>query len=101
DEGELPCDRVVLVTSRRSNDALYRELRERPGDVEAVYAIGDCVAPRQVADCGFDGHRLAREIDSADPVVPLPYLRERPTIIARCGSGSRSASKGGSSSSSR
>jgi len=30
-----------------------------------VFAIGDCVAPRLLADCVFDGHRLAREIDSA------------------------------------
>ena len=29
-----------------------------------------------LADCVFDGHRLAREIDTADPSVPLPYLRE-------------------------
>jgi dimethylamine/trimethylamine dehydrogenase len=42
-----------------------------------VYAIGDCVAPRLTADCVFDGHRLAREIDSADPRRPLPYARER------------------------
>jgi dimethylamine/trimethylamine dehydrogenase len=45
--------------------------------IEAVYAIGDCVAPRLIADCVFDGHRLAREIDSRDPRRPLPYLRER------------------------
>jgi hypothetical protein len=34
-------------------------------------------APQLIADCIFDGHRLAREIDSADPATPLPYLRER------------------------
>jgi dimethylamine/trimethylamine dehydrogenase len=34
------------------------------------------VAPRLIADCVFDGHRLAREIDSDDPSVPLPYARE-------------------------
>ncbi|MGH3267231.1 MAG: hypothetical protein ACRDNS_35210, partial [Trebonia sp.] len=43
----------------------------------AVYAIGDCVAPRLIADCIFDGHRLAREIDSDDPRRPLPFRRER------------------------
>ena len=75
-------DTVVLVTARRSSDALYRELRadpealEREG-VEAVYAIGDCVAPRLIADCVFDGHRLGREIDSPSPERPLPYIRER------------------------
>ena len=52
---------------------------EREG-IEAVYRIGDCVAPRLIADAIFDGHRLAREIDSPDPARPLPYLRERPLV---------------------
>ena len=81
-ETEAASELVVLVTARRSNDRLYRELRTDRGDLEAVYAVGDCVAPRQVADCIFDGHRLAREIDSPDPTVPLPYLRER-TVVAQ------------------
>jgi dimethylamine/trimethylamine dehydrogenase len=78
----VDADLVVLVTSRRSNDTLYRALvgdREalaREG-VDAVYAVGDCVAPRMLADAIFDGHRLAREIDTADPSQPLPALRER------------------------
>jgi dimethylamine/trimethylamine dehydrogenase len=76
-EEVVAADAVVLVTARVSNDRLYRELRSDPGGIEAVYAIGDCVAPRLIADCVFDGHRLAREIDSPDPRRPLPYLRER------------------------
>ena len=72
---------VVLVTQRQSDDQLYRELKRnrealaREG-VVGVYRIGDCVAPRLITDCVFDGHRLAREIDSSDPAVPLPYIRE-------------------------
>ena len=48
---EVEVDAVVLVTQRVSDDSLYRELvadpeaLEREG-VEAVYRIGDCVAPR-------------------------------------------------------
>ena len=42
-----------------------------------VYRVGDCVAPRILADAIFDGHRLASEIDSEDPAVALPWLRER------------------------
>ena len=78
-------DGVVLVTQRVSDDVLYLELvgqpeaLEREG-IEAVYRIGDCVAPRLIADAIFDGHRLAREIDSPDPARPLPYLRERPLV---------------------
>jgi len=79
---DLPADGVVLVTQRLSDDALYRELEadqaglEAEG-IEALYRVGDCVAPRLIADCVFDGHRLAREIDSPAPAVPLPFIRER------------------------
>ena len=66
---------VVLVTQRVSSDGLFRQLR-RSG-VGALYRIGDCVAPRLLADAIFDGHRLAREIDSPDPACPLPFVRER------------------------
>ncbi len=74
-------DSVVLVTCRKSNESLFRELEAdqdalaREG-IRGVYRIGDCVSPRLIADAIFDGHRLAREIDSADPAVPLPYIRE-------------------------
>ena len=70
----------MLVTQRLSDDALYRALQADHDGVEAVHAIGDCVAPRLIADAIFDGHRLAREIDSPDPSRPLPYLRERPLV---------------------
>ena len=74
-------DAVVLVTQRVSRDGLYRELRSDPdalaaSGIESVYRIGDCVAPRLLTDAVFDGHRLAREIDAADPATPLPTRRE-------------------------
>jgi dimethylamine/trimethylamine dehydrogenase len=83
----LDVDGVVLVTQRRSDEALYQELASdraalEAAGVEALYRIGDCVAPRLIADAIFDGHRLAREIDSDDPARPLPYLRERPLVSA-------------------
>jgi dimethylamine/trimethylamine dehydrogenase len=83
--GEIACDGVVLVTQRISDDALYRELAADPdalatAGIEALYRIGDCVAPRLIADAIFDGHRLGREIDAPDPSRPLPYLRERPLV---------------------
>ena len=70
----------MLVTQRRSDDALYHALVDDPGDVEGVYRVGDCVAPRILADAIFDAHRLAREIDSPDPAVALPWLRERVSV---------------------
>ncbi len=80
-------DAVVLVTQRRSNDRLYLELAADPEalsaeGIDAVYRSGDCVAPQLIADCIFDGHRLAREIDAPEPAIPLPYLRERPLPAA-------------------
>jgi dimethylamine/trimethylamine dehydrogenase len=78
----MECGGVVLVTQQRSTDALYRDLHADPAaleaaGIEAVYAIGDAVAPRHISEAVFDGHRLAREIDGEDPMRPLPYLRER------------------------
>jgi hypothetical protein len=80
-------DAVVLCAQRLSNEGLYlvlagdEEALQTEG-VEAVYRIGDCVAPQLIADCIFDGHRLAREIDAPSPAIPLPYLRERPVVAA-------------------
>jgi dimethylamine/trimethylamine dehydrogenase len=73
-------DSVVIVTQRVSTDALYPALKNDPGladaGIESVYRAGDCVVPRVLADAIFDGHRLAREIDSANPERPLPFIRE-------------------------
>jgi dimethylamine/trimethylamine dehydrogenase len=81
----IACDGVVVVAQRSSDDALHRALLDDPdalaaAGVEGLHAIGDCVAPRLIADAIFDGHRLGREIDSPDPSRPLPYLRERPLV---------------------
>jgi dimethylamine/trimethylamine dehydrogenase len=78
----IEVDTVVLATQRLSNDALYHELKsdkaalEREG-IEAIYLLGDAAAPRMLVDAIFDGHRLAREIDSPNPAMPLPFIRER------------------------
>ena len=84
---EWNVDAVVIVTSRTPDDRLYDALKRDPDAhgrerIEALYHVGDCVTPRMfVADAVFDGHRLAREIDTDNPEEPLPYLRER--ILAR------------------
>jgi dimethylamine/trimethylamine dehydrogenase len=77
----FPGASTLLVTQRVSSDELYLELK---GDearlhgegVRGIYRCGDCVAPRTFADAVFDGHRLAREIESPRPGVPLPVLAE-------------------------
>jgi dimethylamine/trimethylamine dehydrogenase len=78
----IETDGIVLVTQQVSDDALSRDLENDPAaleaaGIEAVYRIGDCVAPRMVSEAIFDGHRLAREIDGPDPSIPLPFDRER------------------------
>jgi len=89
---EVAASAAVLVTQRLSCTELYNDLvaRDLQGTgIEGIYRIGDCVAPRLLADAIFDGHRLGREIDSGDPGTPLPYRRERlvadaaPVIRAR------------------
>jgi dimethylamine/trimethylamine dehydrogenase len=77
----LEFDSLVLVTGRHSNDGLYRGLKERSGEwekngVKGVYLVGDAEAPRLIADATFSGHRLAREIEEANPQLPIPYKRE-------------------------
>ena len=78
----LECDTVILATARVANDGLYRSLKARRAEwadegIEAVFQIGDCYAPRMLADVIFDGHRLAREFESDNPARPLPFIRER------------------------
>jgi dimethylamine/trimethylamine dehydrogenase len=86
-EVQLTAEALVLVTQRVSDEQLYLELRQAEhawemNGVEAVYRIGDCVAPRILADVIFDGHRLAREIDSENPAIPRRHRRERPVLAA-------------------
>ena len=71
---KVEVDSVVLCTQRLSNDSLYRELKADPAalereGIEALYLIGDAQAPRMIVDSVFDGHRLAREIDSPNPAM--------------------------------
>ena len=78
---------VVLVTQRVSDNALWDELHasDEPlaaSGIRRILRVGDCVAPRLVADAIFDGHRLAREIDGPDPAVPRPFIRERRLVGA-------------------
>ena len=76
------CDTVILITSRRSNDSLFRELKARKSEwarngIDNVFVIGDAEAPRIIADATFDGHRLAREIEDESPQHQKPFKREQ------------------------
>ncbi|OZA07969.1 MAG: NADH:flavin oxidoreductase, partial [Rhodobacterales bacterium 17-64-5] len=79
--GLLECDAVVLVTSRRSEDALFLDLNARQAEwadagIRSVRVIGDAAAPAPIAWATFAGHRYARELDAQDPGDALPFRRE-------------------------
>jgi dimethylamine/trimethylamine dehydrogenase len=83
DQWSLDADGVVLVTQQHSDNALYHELVADPAALEAagirqVLLIGDAAAPRLPSEAVFDGHRVARELEHADPTAPRAWLRERP-----------------------
>jgi len=77
----LEVDTVILATERTSNNDLYKALRARKSEwakesIQGVYQAGDCYAPRLMADAVFEGQRIARELDSANPQRALPFKRE-------------------------
>jgi len=74
-EQQLPCDALVLVTSRLPSDALLEPLRDAG---VAVRAIGDALSPGTIAAAVWDGRRFAEELDdpAADDRDRPPFLRE-------------------------
>jgi dimethylamine/trimethylamine dehydrogenase len=84
-ERQLEIDSIMLTTQRNSRSGLYDELKadqSRLADagIAGVHCIGDAWSPGLIAQSVFSGHRLAREIDSGDPAIPLPFIRERRLI---------------------
>ena len=57
EEARREVDTVIMVTAKRSNDALYHALK---GRVHDLYAVGDCVAPRWIGEAVYEGHMVAR-----------------------------------------
>ena len=77
----LEFDTLVLVTGRHSDNVLWNELKARESEwtengIKGIYLAGDAEAPRLMADATFSGHRIAREIEEANPQFALPYKRE-------------------------
>jgi mycofactocin system FadH/OYE family oxidoreductase 2 len=52
-------DTVVLATGNRARDGIYNSLRR---EVQEIYAIGDCIAPRKVHNAIREGHFAGRMI---------------------------------------
>ena len=81
-ESAIEADSLVLVAMRASECEIYNRLSDdheavQDAGIKGVFVAGDAHTPSTIAQAVFSGHRLAREIDSDDPSVPLPYIRER------------------------
>ena len=78
-EKTLPACNVVMVSARRPNDALYRDIRAEAGRDDLPFTLtrlGDCAAPAIVAAAVFAGHQYARELDAkVNKDVPLKHDR--------------------------
>lgn len=88
EELELPADGVVLVTQRRSDDALYRELAAQPDRLAAdgvigLYRIGDCVAPACCPTPSSTGTARAARSTAPTPPAPALHPRARPAAHPR------------------
>ncbi len=81
------CDAVVIVASRRSDDAVHKALSARRRDwadagIRSVKLIGDANAPGPIAWATYAGHRYARELDMPDIGDALPFRREVTELAA-------------------
>ncbi len=77
----IGCAAVVMVASRISDDALYRDLMALRADwadagIASIKVIGDANAPGPIAWATYAGHRYARELDMPDIGDALPFRRE-------------------------
>jgi dimethylamine/trimethylamine dehydrogenase len=78
---QMPCDAVVIVGSRLSDDALFHDLQARKADwadagILSVKVIGDACAPGPIAWATHAGHRYARELDEPECGDAMPFRRE-------------------------
>jgi dimethylamine/trimethylamine dehydrogenase len=78
---DFEADAVVLVTSRKPEDKLWRELASRraawaENGIRGIKVMGDAEAPGPIAWATYAGHRFARELDEADIGDALPFRRE-------------------------
>ena len=80
-QSELPCDAVMMVTSRVPHDGLYQSVLARRADWQAagivtVKLIGDAAAPGPIAWATYAGRRFAEDLDAADIGDALTFRRE-------------------------
>jgi dimethylamine/trimethylamine dehydrogenase len=74
-------DTLISVTSRQSNDALYRALQDDEAariaaGIVTLRAIGDCEVPGAIVHATYAGHRAAREFGEVIDPDRFPFKRE-------------------------
>ena len=71
----VPVRNGVMVTARKPNDTLYRDLLAAGDEVPfTLTRIGDCEAPAIIAAAVYAGHRYARDLErEVDIDVPLRH----------------------------
>ena len=84
---KLAAAAIVMVTSRRPADGLYRALADDPetfqaAGIKSVRAIGDCDAPSNIALAVYDGHLAAQELDAPPANPDMPFRREEVALDA-------------------
>ncbi len=77
----LPVTGLVMVTQRKPDDGLYREIMAQVNGQASdlpfsLKRIGDCEAPAIIAAAIYAGHRYAQELGcEVDPDAPLKHDR--------------------------
>ncbi|HEY5809501.1 MAG TPA: FAD-dependent oxidoreductase [Povalibacter sp.] len=69
-ERRVECRSLLTITARLPNEDLHQSLlalepKWADTGIEAVTAIGDCLAPGLIAHAVYSGHRYAQEFDAA------------------------------------
>ncbi len=83
-ERELPCDTLVLVTSRLPEDALADEIVSARGGREGptVRLVGDAWSPGTIAAAVWDGRRYAEELGEPPSNDDTPSFRREVVALA-------------------
>lgn len=86
-ERRVPVRNIVMVTARKPNDCLFRDLRaqaDSEGLPFTLTRIGDCEAPAIIAAAVYAGHRFAQELEcEVDMDLPLRHDRTDVGLDAR------------------
>lgn len=85
EETRVLCRSVLITGMRTPRSELYDALTARADDLAAagirsVERIGDTLAPGAIAHAVHSGHKLARELGTAD--LKKPYRRDTPFVDA-------------------